>query len=278
MNHMFGLKMSRVGAQEYLNSIFRLYASWGVDLVKVDDLSSPYHKDEIEGYRKAIGICGREIILSTSPGETPLLEGKHIASNANLWRLLGDLWDDWKAVDHAFDVLDRWNPYRSPGHWPDPDMLPLGRLSKYGPVGPERFCRLSADEQYSLMTLWCISASPLMLGGNLPENDSLTMCLITNNNAIEVNQFSSNNHTLKNSKNEIWMADSDKKDLKYLAVFNRSNVLSDFIISFDSLKIKESQLYDIWKSKSEGLQKLGIRCSLKPHACAFYKLSEIKFQ
>jgi alpha-galactosidase len=278
MNHMYGLDMSKPGAQEYLNSIFKLYASWGVDFIKIDDLSSPYHKDEIEGYRKAIDLCGRNILFSTSPGETPLTQAKHISSNANLWRLLGDLWDDWKAVDHAFDVLERWNPYRSPGHWPDPDMLPLGKLSKYGPVGPERYCRLSPDEQYSLMTLWCISASPLMLGGNMPENDRLTLSLITNEVAIEVNQLSLNNRVIINGKNPIWIADSEKKDVKYLAVFNRDSLEAKISISFDSLKIKQCELFDIWQFRSLGLQKSTISCSLKPHSCAFYKLQQVKNQ
>jgi alpha-galactosidase len=276
MNHMYGLDMSKPGAQEYLNSIFKLYANWGVDFVKVDDLSSPYHKAEIEGYRKAIELCGRAILLSTSPGETPLTEASHIASHANLWRLLGDLWDEWKSVDHAFDVLEHWNSYRSPGHWPDPDMLPLGKLSKYGPVGLERYCRLSHDEQYSLMTLWCISASPLMLGGSLPENDSFTTNLITNKNAIEVNQISSNNRTLKNGKTPIWIADSNIKELKYLAVFNRDSIESEITISLESLNIKECQPYDIWKSKTLDISNSCIKCVLKPHACAFYKLQMIK--
>ena len=130
MNHMFGLDMTRPGAQEYLNSILNLYASWDVDFVKIDDLSSPYHKAEIEGYRKARDLCGRDIVISTSPGETPINEAAHISLNANLWRLLGDLWDDWKAVDHAFDVIERWNNVRNPGQCPEPHMLPLGKLSK----------------------------------------------------------------------------------------------------------------------------------------------------
>jgi alpha-galactosidase len=277
MNHMFGLDMNKPGAQEYLNSLFTLYASWGVDFVKIDDLSYPYHRDEIEGYRKAIDICGRNILLSTSPGETPLTEAKHIAANANLWRLLGDLWDEWKAVNHAFDVLERWNPYRCPGHWPDPDMLPLGKLSKYGPVGPERFCKLSSNEQYSLMTLWCISASPLMLGGNLPENDSLTMKLTTNSLAIEVNQRSANNRVITSGKHPIWMADSEKKDTKFLAVFNRDSSESKIAVAFETLKIKQCDLTDIWQSRHLGLQKSSIICVLKPHSCAFYKLESIKF-
>ena len=275
MNHMFGLDMSRPGSQEYLNSLLTLYASWDVDFIKIDDLSSPYHKAEIEGYRKARDICKRNIIISTSPGETPLSEATHISENANLWRLLGDLWDDWKAVDHAFDVIERWNNVRKPGQWPDPDMLPLGKLSKYGPVGPERYCRLTVSEQCSLMTLWCISASPLMLGGNLPENDSITLKLITNETAIDANQHTSNNHAIINGKNPVWFAKSINSQDAFLAFFNRDSVPHDVNFKLAQTGIKDCELYDIWAKKRIPTRKANIECSLKPHSSVFYRLINI---
>ena len=62
------------GAQEYYNSLFELYADWGVDFVKVDDLSAPiYHGGEVELIRNAIDHCGRPIVLSTSPVQLPLM-------------------------------------------------------------------------------------------------------------------------------------------------------------------------------------------------------------
>ena len=64
--------MAKPGAQEYYDSIMTLVASWGVDFVKIDDLSRPYHTAEIDGIRKAIDKTGRAIVLSTSPGATPV--------------------------------------------------------------------------------------------------------------------------------------------------------------------------------------------------------------
>lgn len=90
---MYGVDMSKPGAQEYYDSIMSLVASWGVDFVKIDDLSAPYHTAEIEGYRKAIDKCGRAIVFSTSPGETPVGMGAHIMQQANQWRIADDFWD-----------------------------------------------------------------------------------------------------------------------------------------------------------------------------------------
>jgi hypothetical protein len=90
--------MSKKGAQEYLNSLLQLYASWDVDFIKVDDISRPYHKEEIEGYKKAIQNCGRPIVLSISPGATPVKEATHVATQANMWRMADDFWDNWKEI------------------------------------------------------------------------------------------------------------------------------------------------------------------------------------
>ena len=103
MNHMYGLDMGKPGAQEYLNSLLKLYAEWGVDFIKVDDISRPYHLPEIAGYRKAIAACGRDIVLSISPGETPLRDSTHVRDHANMWRMADDFWDSWKEMLKMFD-------------------------------------------------------------------------------------------------------------------------------------------------------------------------------
>lgn len=38
---MCGVDMAKPGAQAYYNSVFDLYASWGLDVIKVDDMSHP---------------------------------------------------------------------------------------------------------------------------------------------------------------------------------------------------------------------------------------------
>ena len=151
------------GSQEYYNSIFELYAEWGVDFVKVDDLSAPYHKDEIEMIRRAIDRCGRPMVLSTSPGATPVDAAEHISGNANMWRMVNDVWDTWPHLYNLFEVCQKWVPYIRPGTWPDCDMIPLGRLSIRGEVGKDRMTRLTKDEQYTLMTLFTIFRSPCSL-------------------------------------------------------------------------------------------------------------------
>ncbi|HEX5398348.1 MAG TPA: glycoside hydrolase family 27 protein [Verrucomicrobiae bacterium] len=203
---MYGVDMSKPGAQAYYDSVFALMASWGLDFVKVDDLSSPYHKDEIEAIRKAIDRSGRKIIFSTSPGATPLREGEHIETHANMWRISNDFWDSWPALYEQFARLNNWTPYRGPGHWPDADMLPLGNVRAW--QTRDNWTHFTPDEQITLITLWCIARSPLIMGGNMPNNDDFTLSLMTNDEVLAVNQDSTNNRQLFNTNNEVaWVAD-----------------------------------------------------------------------
>ncbi|MCX6926718.1 MAG: NPCBM/NEW2 domain-containing protein [Verrucomicrobia bacterium] len=217
---MWGVDMSKPGAQEYFDSVFKLLAAWGVDFIKIDDLSAPYHKAEIEGYRTAIDRCGRSMVFSTSPGDTPVEEGAHVATNANMWRIRGDFWDDWPALKAQFDRLYRWTPYRGEGHYPDADMLPLGAVRQ-----PNGWTQFSKDEQITHMTLWSIAKSPLIFGGHLPKNDAWTLSLLTNDEVIAVNQLSTDNKQLFREGDAIaWTAKKPGATGKYLALFNAADI------------------------------------------------------
>lgn len=222
LRDMYGVDAAKKGAQDYYNSILDLYASWGVDFIKVDDLSSPvYHADEIEMIRKAIDRTGRQILLSTSPGETPIDRATHVQQHANMWRTVGDFWDSWHQLKEHFDVFERWNQYRVKGGWPDGDMLPLGRIGIRAERGKPRMTAFTKEEQYTLMTLWSIFKSPLMFGGNLPDNDAFTLSLLTNEEAMNVLKYSTANRQLfKKSGAVAWTAKDTKSDAVYLAVFN----------------------------------------------------------
>ena len=221
LKDMYTVDASKQGAQAYYNSLFQLYASWGVDFIKVDDLSAPYHQDEISMIRKAIDLTGRKIVLSTSPGETPLVNASHVQQNANLWRTVDDFWDNWPELKDHFRVFRRWNIYRQLGAWPDGDMLPLGHLGIRAERGDDRNSLFTRDEQYTLMTLWTIFRSPLFFGGDLPSLDTFTQSLITNKEVLDVLQKSIHNQELFHTDDTVaWVADDPETGDKYLALFN----------------------------------------------------------
>jgi hypothetical protein len=237
----WGIDVGKPGAQEWYDSLFRQLASWGVDLVKADDLC--YRGEEIAMIRRAIDRTGRPMVLSLSYGPMPLDRAGELVKSANMWRLLGDLWDYWDQVLPAFRQLHDWSQHAGPGHWPDPDMLPLGHLrflprgwSKSRTVNAEYFRMtshggredvpnfLSRGEQRTVMTLWAIGRAPLMFGGHLPASDDWTLSLITNAEVLAVNQSGRGSRQLFRANGlAAWVSEAAEGGAKYVALFNISD-------------------------------------------------------
>jgi hypothetical protein len=281
LRDMYTVVAGREGAQAYYNSIVQLYVEWGVDFIKCDDLSRPYHAAEIEMLRKAIDRTGRKIVLSTSPGETPVADAQHVQDHANMWRTVDDFWDNWPHLKDHFDVFERWNPYRVKGAWPDGDMLPLGRIGIRAERGNNRMSSFTKDEQYTLMTLWCIFRSPLFFGGDLPSNDSATLALITNKDVLRVLQRSTNNKQFFR-KNDLvaWTAEDASTGDTYLAVFNAQDKLTSAAtgvnvpVTLSALGISGAcTIKDLWTGKELGKFQGEFSPSVNWHGAGLYRLS-----
>ncbi|HUO07269.1 MAG TPA: glycoside hydrolase family 27 protein [Phycisphaerae bacterium] len=279
---MYGVDMSKPGAQEYYNSVFQLFATWDLDFVKVDDLSRPYHKAEIEGIRKAIDLCGRPIVFSTSPGATPVSEGPHVSTHANMWRISDDFWDSWKSLKEQFARLDAWTPYRGEGHWPDADMLPLGNVRAFTKNGWTHFTH---DEQRTMLTLWSIARSPLIVGANLPANDDFTLSLLSNDEILAVDQHSINNRQLSRKDDLIvWTADVPNSPDRYVALFNAQEnkkgatpQVATVTVNLSDMNLSSPvAVRDLWTHQNLPNTDTAITATLLPHTAALYRLSPTK--
>src|SRR5262249_4989291 len=153
-------------------------------------------------------------------------------AHAEMWRISEDVWDLWhsensypQGVGDQFSRAAAWAPLGVQGHWPDLDMLPIGRLAPSPGWGAPRLTRLTHDEQRTLMTLWSITTSPLMIGGNLTEMDAWTTSLLTNREILALDQHSVNGRQVLDLGNAtgnavVWRAQMADGDGEYLAVFN----------------------------------------------------------
>ena len=288
LNQMYGLQTSGSGtlgtltaaAQAYENSLLNLYASWGVDFIKEDDmLSTTYHAQEINGIRTAIDQSGRPMVLSLSPGPAPIAQNAQLVAKANMWRITNDMWDNWGDLSQIFTLANNWQPYSDPGHWADADMLPLGHFVN-PPVGVARDTALTHDQQRTMISLWSIVRSPLMFGGDLPSlaSDPWTRSLITNANVISVNQNSTNNHQLFNSNNKVaWSADvpSTTSD-KYAALFNTGTSPTTVTLNFGSLGLSPTGTYsvvDLWKGMELGNRSGSFTANLAAYASGMYRIN-----
>ena len=209
MEDTYGVDMAKPGAQAYYDSIAKLYASWGVDYVKADDMSRPYQKAEIHALSVALKKTGRPIVLSLSPGPTGVQNYPDLKVDAQLWRISNDFWDRWIDTKNQFGYMKTWEGKVHPGGWPDADMLPLGHIGIRAERGDDRASLLTHDEQHTLMSMWSIFRSPLMFGGDIPSSDAFTMELLTNPEVLEVNQHSDNGREAYHLGDTIaWTADA----------------------------------------------------------------------
>jgi alpha-galactosidase len=226
------------GGQAYYDGMLKLYAGWGLDFIKVDCISDhPYRPTEIRQIAEAIRKTGRPIVLSLSPGPTSVEHAAEVAKQAQMWRITDDHWDYWEpkkesgeypfGLKDEFDRIATWAPYVKPGNWPDPDMLPEGSLTPHPGSGEARPSRYTQDEQRTEFTLWAISRSPLIFGGNLTKLDDFTRSLLTNKEVLGVNQTASDSHPLTNlppglASVRVWVASRSAyhNSPAFCAIFN----------------------------------------------------------
>ena len=272
---MFGVNSNAAG-QAWYDSCARLWASWNVDYIKVDDLSRPYHTAEVEMVRRAIDRSGRSIVFSTSPGETPVADAAHVMAHANLWRVSDDFWDNWKSLEHEFTLASRWNGFAGPGHWPDADMLPVGHLSvAHRSVGSDRFTHLTREEQLTHLTFWSLLPSPLMVGANLPDNDDWTTALLTNPEVLAVNQDSAGKAAQRiavpNLGADLWLREL-ASGAHAAGLFNRTTQLIKVEFAWKQIGLSaHPHVRDLWLRKDLGRSKT-FSAGIPPHGCMLLRV------
>lgn len=245
----WGVRDNAAG-QAWYDSLLRQYASWGVDLLKVDCISShPYKPTEIRQIRRAIDKTGRTMVLSLSPGPTSLGDASEVGTLANMWRISDDVWDRWQkapdqtrefpqSVKEQFSRLAAWEPFAKPNNWPDADMLPIGELKPSPGDGQPRASRLSRMEQQTQVTLWAIARSPLIVGANLTMLDEPTLALLTNRDLIRINQTATHSEqVLAEGQIIAWRADLPGSE-KAIAIFNLGDVETSAKVNPSSLGLQ----------------------------------------
>ena len=276
---MFGVNMKKTGSQDYYDSLFKLYAEWGVDFVKADDMLSPvYHKEELEAMSQAIAKSGREMILSLSPGGTAVVPSyfEHLREHAQMWRLSDDVWDEWDQVRRQFETARLWQKKSGNGRWPDLDMLPLGRLViwKEGREGWKN--RLTQDEQKTLMTLWAIFRSPLMMGGDLPSLDDFTASLLTNQAVLDVNQKNEWNRELFHQGDFIaWTAKPQGYNELILALFNLGETTLKVDVPWPDLDLEQNpKMVDLWSGDGTLGKGQSLLVEIPRHGAGLYRIQK----
>jgi hypothetical protein len=285
----WGVRNNAAG-QAWYDSLLAQYAGWGVDLIKVDCIAShPYKIDEIRMIRRAIDKTGRPMVLSLSPGPTSLDNAAEVAEVAQMWRISDDVWDVWsnnngnafpQSITGQFAKAAAWSIYAKPGNWPDADMLPFGELRPVPGDGQPRTTRLTPTEQRTMLTLWAMARSPLILGANLTLLDDATRKLLTNPDLIRIDQTATRSGQVMHDEDIIaWTADlpPDSPDGSIvLALFNtgESQVVLDSSFEAYNLEAATYSVKDVWTGKTLNKVKSVQSLTLEPHACVLWLLKK----
>ncbi|MCM1048639.1 MAG: glycoside hydrolase family 27 protein [Clostridiales bacterium] len=281
---MYGVKDTEDG-QAYYDSLLAMYAEWGVDYIKCDDIcdSRLYRTEHFSGWEEmrmlhnAILKCGREIVLSLSPGPAQIDHAWEYCKYANMWRITDDFWDEWNLLKAMFARCEMWQDHVRAGCFPDCDMLPLGTLGKG--FGNEWKSRFNKEEQKTMMTLWCMFRSPLMIGAELTLLDDWTLSLLTNRELLALMKDGCvGTQLMRTDTKVVWKNKNTLDGSVSVALFNISE--EDMAISVEFAELEEGlptgedkSLYELWdkqKSTSVGGK---IEAAVPAHGVKVYRVS-----
>jgi len=289
IDDMYGVRADTPGGQAYYDSVVSLYARWGVDYIKADDMSA-YTFDEgrgadarrlseIAALGRAIRRSGRPIVLSLSPGPASRAQAAELARSAQLWRISGDFWDRWEDLRRQFELTRKWAAHTGPGRWADADMLPLGRIGIRAERGDPRMSLLTRDEQVTLMSLWAVFRSPLMMGGDLPGSDEFTLRLLTNPEVLDVNQRGRGGRELfARGAHIAWASEAPGGRDRYLAVFNVGDgaAPTSIKVSWAELGLAGAcRVRDLWERRDLGVFDGEIEAVVNRHGARLYRVSPL---
>lgn len=301
--YMHGVDMTKPGAQEFYNSVINQFAEWGVDFVKVDNVTQ--FPAEVEGYVKAIAQCGRPMVLSLSAGGTSNVDYLETYKKTNMVRTTPDIWDNQEAIDRSFESMRKWQGLEQPGFWPDLDMIPFGELcilkkpelnKRQQTKSEEEFmgkmhhwCKFTNAQKETFITQRAISASPIMIGGSMISMDDHSTKLLTDaemlacvKNGVNAKLFHVENNV------ELWSAPLANKERwgfqeymyknGWVAFFNRSNIEQTVDAKGRFVNYLQEGTYnlkDIWGNQSVNNYKKGDKLSFKiePNGVVFLRYS-----
>ncbi len=272
---------TKVGQYTFDKNDAAQWAEWGIDYLKYD--WNPNEPASTLRMAKALENSGRDIIYSisnTAPLEHASLFGKHV----NCFRTYGDLKDRWDGKGIHKSIMDVWKAHRpwmengfsgAPGHFPDPDMLVVGEVNtkSKNPIPS----RLTADEQYSHISLWSLWAAPLLIGCPIERMDEFTVKLLTNSEVLDVNQDEkgiAGKSIIHNEDFEIIVKEL-VDGTKAVGLFNLKNTKQTITLNWNDLKIEGAKtIRDLWRQKDVGFYKDSFSAVVQPHGVILIRILE----
>ena len=275
---MVRIDYSKPGAQAYINSWVNMFASWGVDYIKIDGISNNNGPD-IKAWSEAIRQSGRPMALDVTQGSYTHEIAPILMKYANQWEFAPDVecyscekhgssypLTSWKDVEKRFNYVAEWQPYAGPGGFNDYDSIEVGNGSNDGLTPVERRTQLS---------LWALGSSPLLLGVDLTHLDPLDLQYLKNTAVLAVDQDSIAAKRLVNTGTQQVFAKKEANGDVIVGLFNTGDQEETISIAASAVGLPENvggySLENLWTGKSK---KTGntIAATVPSHGVVLYRV------
>lgn len=265
-------RMKRPGKYSFVSQDVKQWTDWGVDYLKYD--WAPVDLVNVVAMHDELVRSPRDIFYSVS-NNAPLSLAPELARVANAWRTSVDLEDTWESISDVGFTRDKWASFNGPGHYNDADMLTIGDL-RWNRPGRNR---LTSDEQYTHVSLWCLLSGPLLLGCNLENLDSFTKSLITNDEVIDVNQDPlclQATRVTGSGEREVYAKRLEDGSLA-LGLFNRGNSRAKVRVNWSDLQLSgKMTVRDLWRQKDLGVFDGAFEAMVSPHGVVLVRVSRTR--
>ncbi len=237
-----------IGKYSFVKQDAQQFAEWGFDYLKYD--WNPNQEPETKEMEDALLATNRDIFFSLSNSMRYDLVAT-IAPCAQSWRTSGDITDSWQSMTGIGFRQLGWIRFQSPGHFNDPDMLIVGQVG----WGHPRPTRLTPDEQYSHISLWCLLSAPLLMGCDLTKLDPFTLGLLTNDEVLALDQDPlCQPARCLNPKSDLKVYEKDLEDgAKAIGLFNTSPGTATMSVAWADAGLSgKQQVRDLWRQQDLG--------------------------
>jgi alpha-galactosidase len=282
-----------IGKYLFTKNDVKQWEAWGFDYLKYD-WGEPTDKPNPENYAKIMSEelrnCSRDIVFSLchpfssmverAPSELPYVQLFRTGQD------IRDVWDNsmleqneqWPwGIKDIWDIHREWRPFTKPGNWADPDMLAVGWVGFGNKILHP--ARLTPDEQYTHISLWCLWSAPLIFGSPVEKLDKFTISLLSNDEVLEINQDPLGHQAYlaqKNGKGETWMKNMEDGSLA-VGLFNLST--EEITVHAEWVKLGiygKYRLRDAWRQKDLGVFEKQFSTKVPAHGVLLIRMFPVK--
>ena len=276
------IDFTKPGAQAYVDSVVALFASWGVDFIKLDGVTPGSYDDsltinnlaEVQAWSAAIAHSGRPIWLTVSWS----LDEDYLST----WQQFGNArridedvecegrcstLTDWPRITERFYDVVGWEHTAGPTTgWNDLDTLDVGTSLNTG---------LNDTEQHAAFTFWAMANAPIYLGGDLTTLSDAGKRMLSNDEVLAIDRSGHPAIQVRGDDTPVWMMKTDDGTV-YLALYNMDAIALPVKVRWRDLGFTAGhRIHDVWNGNDLAPEGLGFEAIVAGHGTRLFRIAAV---